>query len=195
MNKKTLTLISLIILTLSLATPIVYAKKDVNPGNHYAKGKQEKTEKQAGEGKSNSPVEHLYLYEKDPTTWDIVEDGAWAKVTILTHKDNFVFNGHGLDGTLDLDYSLIYYPDPWPGEELLVLGDGTVNEGGNVHMQDEFDFDLIPIEKDENDGAKIWLVLSEDIATTDPDPGPVYNYMDGWNPESYLFENNLINQD
>jgi hypothetical protein len=191
MNKKTLTLLTLIILTLSIATPMVSAKKDDKPGKHLG---QEKSGKAVGGGKENSPVEHLYLYEKDPE-WGIVEDGAWGKVTILTHKDKFVFNGHGLDGTLDLDYSLIYYPDPWPGEELLVLGDGTVNEGGNVHMQGEFVFDLIPIEKDENDGAKIWLVLSEDVATTDPDPGPVYNYMDGWNPESYLFENNLINQE
>ena len=28
-------------------------------------------------GKSN--VVHLYLYEKDPVTWEIVEDGTWVK--------------------------------------------------------------------------------------------------------------------
>ena len=192
MNKKTLTLLTLIILTLTITTPLVSAKKDDNPGKHLGK---DKTGKAVGGGKDNSPVEHLYLYEKDPETWEIVDDGAWGKVTILTHKDKFVFNGHGLDGISP--YSLVYYPDPWPGEGMLVLGEGDVDEDGNTHIKDEFEFDTIPIPEDNNEefGAKIWLVLSEDIASTDSDPGPALNYMDGWNPESYLFENNLINQD
>ena len=180
-----MTLLTLIILALSIVTPIVSAK-DENPGKHLGK---EKTGKAVGGGKDNSPVEHLYLYEKDPITWEIVEDGAWGKVTILTHKDKFVFNGHGLDGALDPDYSLVYYPDPWPGDGMLVLCDGTVNEDGNVLIKGEFEFDTIPTIEDENvdDGAKIWLVLSEDIAETEP------YHMIGWNPEFYLFENNLIN--
>jgi hypothetical protein len=201
MIKKTLTLLTLILLTLSIATPIVSAKKDDNPGKHLGK---DKTGKAVGGGKENSPVEHLYLYEKNPETWDIVEDGSWGKVTILTHKDKFVFNGHGLDGGLSLDYSLAYYPDPWPGEGMLVLGAGGVDEGGNTHIKGEFDFDDIPYDEpvdpitdtltDENEGAKIWLVLTEDIKMIEErvDEPNLYQ-MDGWNPGSYLFENNLLN--
>jgi gamma-glutamylcyclotransferase (GGCT)/AIG2-like uncharacterized protein YtfP len=126
-------------------------------------------------------VTQLYLYEKDSDTWEIVEDGAWGKLTAIVHQDMFVFNGHALtEGT---SYSLIYYPDPWPGEGMLVLGEGIVNEDGNIHIMGNFDFNSIPIVSDENDGAKIWLVLSEDIGETS---------MVGWNPERYLFENNLI---
>ena len=29
-------------------------------------------------GKSH--ISHLYLYEKDPATWEIVEGGAWGKM-------------------------------------------------------------------------------------------------------------------
>ncbi len=49
----------------------------------------------------------LYLYQKDPSDWTIVDGGAWGKMTFST--DSFVFNGHGL--TSGTDYSLIYYPD------------------------------------------------------------------------------------
>jgi hypothetical protein len=36
--------------------------------------------------------------------------------------------------------------------------------------------------------ARIWLVLSDDINTEGT------TYMDGWNPNEYLFEYKLINQ-
>jgi len=57
-------------------------------------------------GKSN--VAHLYLFEKDPATWEIVEEGAWGKMkyNLAGSEFEFVFNGHGLepgsDYTLDL---------------------------------------------------------------------------------------------
>ena len=45
-------------------------------------------------GKSNTG--HLYLYEKDPATWDIVEGGAWGKMEYKLSGStfDFVFNGH-----------------------------------------------------------------------------------------------------
>ena len=61
-------------------------------------------------GKSN--VGHLYLSEKDPRTWAIVEDGAWGKMkyNLSGSTFDFVFNGQGLEA--DTGYSLIYYADP-----------------------------------------------------------------------------------
>ncbi len=41
----------------------------------------------------------------------------------------------------------------------------------------------LPIALDDNDGAKIWLVLSDDLGD---------DHMTGWNPTSYLFESRLI---
>jgi hypothetical protein len=127
-------------------------------------------------GKSN--IAHLYLYEKDPNTWEIVEDGAWGKMkyNLSGATFDFVFNGHGLaEGT---EYTLIYYPDPWPGTGLICLGSGTVNEEGDIHIADSSDTgDLTD--------AKIWLVLTDDI-----DCG--VSFKNVWNPTEYLFEYDLI---
>ena len=136
-------------------------------------------------GKSNTA--HLYLYEKD-AGWIIVEDGAWGKMkyNLSGETFDFVFNGHGLEP--GFDYTLIYYPDPWPGSGLICLGSATANNGGNVHIADSVEIDTdLPIEADENDGAKIWLVLSEDFDCSDG--------WFAWNPAEYLFEENLITFD
>jgi len=136
-------------------------------------------------GKSNKA--HLYLHEKDEH-WDIVEDGAWGKMTYdqSGSEFDFVFNGHGLNPAGE--YTLIYYPDPWPGTGLICLGDGVANPGGNVHIMGNRDIPYLPTSDDENfpDGAKIWLVLTDDVTCGQS------SRMDGWNPASYLFEYDLI---
>ncbi|HUT14630.1 MAG TPA: hypothetical protein VMY98_00095 [Anaerolineae bacterium] len=134
-------------------------------------------------GKSN--VAHLYLYEKVPSEpWPIVPGGAWGKMNYKLSGStfDFVFNGHGLDP--NIDYSLIYYPDPWPGNGLICLGAGSANEGGNVHIMGAPDTGDLPAEGDTNRGAKIWLVLSDDVECG--------VRMTGWNPTEYLFEYDLI---
>ena len=139
-------------------------------------------------GKSN--IAHLYLYEKDPADWNIVEDGAWGKMkyNLSGSTFDFVFNGHELE--VGWDYTLIYYPDPWPGDGLICLGSGTANDDGDVHIMGSVDTGNLPAEGDENDGAKIWLVLSDDV-DCDSDA----KKMIGWNPTEYLFEYDLITFD
>lgn len=136
-----------------------------------------------GKGKA----EHLYLFEKDPGTWAIIDGGAWGKLTYLPDKGTFCFNGHNL--TPDSNYSLIYYPDPWPGYTLYLtttgLGTGIANEYGDVHITGTFNFTTIPTLDDTNSGAKIWLVLAADHDGTK---------MIAWNPTEYLFEYDLINK-
>lgn len=135
-----------------------------------------------GLNKGKSTVKHLYLFEKNPSDWTIVEDGAWGKMTFK--PDNFVFNGHGLEA--GSEYTLIYYPDPWPGNGLMCLGSDVASADGQVHIAEDFDFTAIPVEGDENDGAKIWLVLSNDVDCEDG------TSMTGWNPTEYLFEYALV---
>ena len=135
-----------------------------------------------------SKVGHLYLYEKD-ANWDIVLDGgAWGKMKYNTSGStfNFVFNAHGLEA--DTDYTLIYYPDPWPGSGLICLGSGTANDYADVHIMGRVDTGDLPAEADENDGAKIWLVLSNDVDCDN-------HLMTGWTPAEYLFEYDLITFD
>ncbi len=139
-------------------------------------------------GKSN--VAHLYLYEKDPSTWEIVEDGSWGKMTYNTSGSElkYVFNGHQL--VAGQDYVLIYYPDPWPGEGLICLGTGRVDENGNLHLRGPIDTGDLPAENDDNypDGGKIWLVLLDDVDCDEAQ-------MIGWNPAEYLFEYDLVTFD
>ena len=109
-------------------------------------------------GKSN--VAHLYLYEKNET-WEIVDGGAWGKMkyNLAGPEFDFVFNGHGLEP--NTEYTLIYYVDQetcW-GKIGAVIDSGTSNEGGNIHLADSVDIGTIPVADDENEGAKIWLIL------------------------------------
>jgi hypothetical protein len=128
-------------------------------------------------GKSN--VGHLYLYEKNPADWSIVE-GAWGKMkyNLSGSEFDFVFNGHQL--VPFVDYTLIYYPDPWPGTGLICLGTGVADDHGDVHI-------MGAVDTGDLNGAKIWLVLSSDVNC---EAG-----MTGWNPEEYLFEYALITFD
>lgn len=161
-------------LVFSLVVVLAVMSSSVIAGKHGQKGK--------------SNVAHLYLYEKNPDTWEIVEDGAWGKMkyNLSGEEFDFVFNGHELEP--GYDYTLIYYPDPWPGNGLICLGSDTANEEGNVHIKASVDTGDLPIEDDENDGAKIWLVLSADVDCN-------AQKMVGWNPAEYLFEYELITFD
>ena len=203
-------------LAISITAPMALAKKDENNGKQLGKTKEKKVKTQEGEqvaeteefgktytpaadnglNKGKSPVEHLYLYEKDPTTWEIVPDGAWAKITILTHKDKFIFNGHGLEEFVD--YSLINYaatmdwetyeydPDVSPDDPWLMndydIGSATADEEGNVHIKGTWDIEELP---DYDIEGKIWLVL-------DNDHDSEINDLTAWTPESYLFEYDLL---
>ena len=168
---KKLTIVTVIAVVMGLLVVPVIAKGPSGPA-----------------GKSN--VGHLYLYEKDSDTWEIVEGGAWGKMkyNLSGSTFDFVFNGHGLP--VGQDYTLIYYPDPWPGTGLICLGSGTVNEDGNVHIKESVDnTGDLPNVADENDSAKIWLVSSGDV-----DCGELYE-MVAWDPTAYLFEYDLITFD
>lgn len=138
---------------------------------------------------------HLYLVEKNPAdpNWPVVAGGAWGKMTyrLRAPRFRFVFNGHGL--VAGEDYTLIYYPDkegnPWPREDIICLGSDRADEDGNVHIKEVVDTgDLPNSETDINEGAKIWLVLSDDVDCDD-------ETMFGWNPTEYLFEYDLIQFD
>lgn len=125
----------------------------------------------------NSSVGHLYLFEKDPETWMIVEGGAWGKMRYRVRNGEFdyVFNGHELEP--GCEYTLIRYIDPWPSVGVECYGCAMADEDGNVHISGAAPWG-------DYTNVKIWLVLSADV-----DCG---NQMIGWNPVEYLFEYNLL---
>jgi len=128
----------------------------------------------------NTNVGHLMLFEKNPSGWTIVEDGAWGKLNynLAGPEFNYVFNGHGLDA--GKEYTLLYYPDPWNCNSgtCKEIATGVANNGGNLNLVGSTDIGTIS-------DAKIWLVETDDLNADK-------NAFISWNPTEYLFENNLI---
>lgn len=137
-------------------------------------------------------IGYLYLVAKDPANWEtLLPNQGWGKLeyNLTGPTFDYVFNGHKLDSSNK--YTLIYYPDPWPGNGLICLGDGVVNKGGNIHIEGSVDNtgDLpAPYDANYPGGAKIWLVSSGDVNCGT-------KMMTGWNPNSYLFEYDKISFD
>jgi len=139
-----------------------------------------------------SDKETLYLYEKDPDdNYSRVEDGAWGCMQYRPDFKTFAFWFGAMYLEPCTDYTLIYYPDPWPGAGLICLGEGTTDAKGRIHINGTADTGDLPKDFDDNyllDGAKIWLVLSDDVDC-------VNQVMTGWNPTEWLFEDELITFD
>lgn len=148
---------------------------------------------QGQSGKSNSW--HVNLYQKDSDTWEVVDGGAWGRLNCQIEDGMLtgVFNGKGLEP--GVEYCLINYievaQNPWPagGTAVVCLGSGTANKAGNVHIEAEGDIGEPDTMPDTGDyvgetGDKIWLVPCNDI---------VDGKIVAWNPDTYLFEDVLIN--
>ena len=170
--RKVLFIILALVLVLALPTTALAARPDQG-----LKGLQGRA------GVSN--VAFVDLWEKDPSTWEIVEEGAWGKLKYNLEGPtfDFVFNGHGL--TPDVDYTLIYYGDAdnndvWPYATCIATA--TVNDEGDIHLAGSFDFGYSLAK------AKIWLVLSSDVDCAQ-------GKMTRWNPTAYLFEYDVIDYD
>jgi hypothetical protein len=178
MHKKTIIMIFLAALLTFTVVPVLAIK----PAGPAAKNGLEK-----------GPNDHLYLFEKNSSTWEIVENPKWAKMNINNKHDKFVFNAHGV--TPEENYTLICYLDPWPGEGSIWLGNATATEEGNVHITGTINVDDLhaaALEKFESDpdpileeGSKIWLVPTDDFEETE-------QKMVDWNPEEILFEFDLL---
>jgi len=132
-------------------------------------------------GKSNN--QFLYLYEKDPADWTFVWDGAWGKLkcNVAGSTFDYVLHGHGLSP--ETGYSLIYYADPWPGDNPgALIASGVSNDKGDILLKGsaELNMDLVD--------AKLWLVTSDDYDATNAK-------LVGWHPADYLFEHHAISYD
>jgi hypothetical protein len=193
MHKKTIVIMALVAVMLVSIIPVFAAKPATKPAKAASKAlkanQATKTVSPAAKnGLEKGKTDQLYLYEKDPETWDIVEDGAWGKMNI--NKGKFVFNGHKLEN--DTEYVLICYQDDWPGTGSMWLGNATSNGNGNVHINGTINYDVLPssvytIDDEQVEGSKIWLVLADDFDETSTE-------MIGWNPSEYLFEFDLLNK-
>ena len=120
-----------------------------------------------------------------------------AKLDYALWGKTFKFSFEGKRLLPKRNYTLIYYPDPWPGAGLICLGSGKTNPAGNLEIHGSpdigtslpasYDANFNPISPSGAVGAKIWSVLSEDVQCTSG-----ASKMLNWNPTAYLFEYNLI---
>jgi len=129
----------------------------------------------------------LTLENKDTTTWEpITGDGKYGTLEYNLAGDEFVytFKGYGLD---DIEYSLIYYADPYPGcHPGALIAKGTAS-GGLLTLSGSVDLGInLPDSGDMNypAGAKIWLVPSTDYTEA--------THSVSWDPTAFLFGMNLI---
>jgi predicted ribosomally synthesized peptide with SipW-like signal peptide len=123
----------------------------------------------------------LHMENKNPTTWEVIADGTYGDLTYDTTTGAFTFSGKVKASTA---YELIYYADPWPGNNPgALLGSGTSDSSNAITITGTLP--SIPQVGDKNYpvGGKIWLVLDTDYDGTK---------MVAWNPTEYLFEMHLI---
>lgn len=145
------------------------------------------TESGGPEGRSGaSHVAHLNFSQRDEEG-EVVEDGAWGRMKYVWSGPtfDFVFNGHGLEP--DAEFEMTYQLEPVGENGALCLGNGIVNEDGDLHIKNsiELNGDLpMPADESEN-GALLVAVISEDV---DCELDDMVTYM----PEDYLFGNALI---
>lgn len=134
---------------------------------------------------------------------DMVGKEYWTPITgdgiygILSYdckaqKFNYTFEAYGL--TPSTNYSLIYYADPWPGSNGVLIATFTTDAYGDIAPTSgsvELNMD-IPNPSDANypDHAKIWLVPSSDYSTTTPGTS---GSMGAWHPDNYLFDMRPMN--
>ncbi len=142
--------------------------------------------------------------------WPIMtENRRWGQMKYNLLGPEFRFSFQGKNLAPETDYTLIYYPDPWPGKGLMCLGSGATNEGGNLQIHGKleipgglpasYDANFAPVAPSGVVGAKIWLVPAMDVKCESSgdidaetglpaDPSKLL----AWNPSGYLFEGNLI---
>ncbi|MGD0977150.1 MAG: InlB B-repeat-containing protein [Minisyncoccia bacterium] len=138
-----------------------------------------------------APITHT---QKDLTTWVPIQGGITADVTISTVNNKFHADG------VPTGYTLVYYPnvgtyDTYTGEVYPVEGTNMdlpmsddLNRGKEDYCNNGFNPHAIHC-----DGAKLWLVPTEDISTTINSDGS-QTLVGDWNTiaPNILFETNLI---
>jgi hypothetical protein len=151
--------------------------------------------------------------------WPIFPDkGRWGKLDYSLWGDTFKFSFSGRGLPPEANYTLIYYPDKWPGNGLICLGSGQTTpagekgkgkgrgkgknhvqcgqEGGNINIHGDVDIKTsLPIATDANfnpidpSGAVGAKIWLVLSGDVQCTDGP---HMLNWNPTAYLFEYNLI---
>jgi len=120
--------------------------------------------------------------------WTSYNAGTKGQLEYNIKGSAFDYDFTGTAPLANTDYCLIYYADPYKGNNPGALIDcGTTDASGGITLIGSIDLGMdLPHADDANypGGAKIWLVTSADYNSDAKTTGP----MTGWNPDNYLFE-------
>lgn len=144
-----------------------------------------------GEGPSGragrSHIAHLNFFQRDPDTGERVDDGPWGRMKYVWAGPlfDFVFNAHELEP--GDEHTMTYQPEPTPSPGVICLGNGVVNDEGDLHIANaiELNGDLPAPFDESEEGALLVLVLSDDVNCDDGE-------MNTFIAEDYLFGDALI---
>lgn len=141
----------------------------------------------------------LPLDNKDTTTWARIADGRLGTLNYNASGATFDFSFSATGMEADIPYSLIYYANPYPGNNPgALIGTGTSASDGTLTITGSPNIGSIPIPPDANMlidhsvapdfythayGAKIWLVPSDCYSGTS---------VTVWSPTRFLFETDVI---
>jgi len=131
----------------------------------------------------------LVLENKDPNYNRILNDGIYGILTWAGDGDTFKYNFEGYGLTSGINYSLLYYGDPWSGNHPgYYFGNDMADVSGRVTINGNPDLLMdLPGPGDANPGAKIWLIPSTAYDSINKSV-TVWPFANDW-----LFESNLIN--
>lgn len=141
------------------------------------------------------------LAEKDPATWDVIEDKGWLRgvsteirttygtgkirPTRTYYRDTLSYSLKNLP--VDTEYTLIYYGkvglnDVWPHATCLMSD--TSDRRGRMRGRTTGE-GLFRYMFDDGLEQKFWMVPSTDVDC-------VLGTMTAWNPQNILFETNTV---
>ena len=127
--------------------------------------------------------------------WKIIDDDYQGTLNYNLTGPTFNYSFTGKAPQSNTDYCLVYYADPWAGNNPgALIGCGQTDTNGDINLSGSPNLGIdLPDSADANfpQGAKIWLVTSSDYNSNNKTTGP----MTGWTPADYLFETGLVTYD
>lgn len=120
----------------------------------------------------------LYLYSKDPHTWEIRPSGARARLEFSRVDNTFNLRAHALKR--ETPYVLIQYESCYPRGTGYIMKLGVSDTRGDLHLQGQW----------RRWKGKFWLVPQTDVSGQ-PDDAEL-DQLKSWNPKAYLFEGRVL---